>query len=92
MSTKLQDVIKTVQRLITYRMDVDVMVVYSDLNLCVCVLDSRQASVLLPKSRVSQGGGDGEGQSSSSSPIPTKWGQRPEFLISRMFGPVHPPG
>ena len=30
--------------------------------------------------------------SSSSSPFPTRWGQRPEFLISRMFCPAHPPG
>ena len=30
--------------------------------------------------------------SSSSLPFPTRWGQRPEFLISRMFCPVHPPG
>ena len=30
--------------------------------------------------------------SSSSSPFPTRWGQRPEFLISRMFCPGHPPG
>ena len=29
---------------------------------------------------------------SSSSPFPTSWGQRPEFLISRMFCPGHPPG
>ena len=29
---------------------------------------------------------------SSSSPFPTRWGQRPEFLISRMFCPGHPPG
>ena len=29
---------------------------------------------------------------SSSSPFPTRWCQRPEFLISRMFCPGHPPG
>ena len=29
---------------------------------------------------------------SSSSHFPTRWGQRPEFLISRMFCPAHPPG
>ena len=29
---------------------------------------------------------------SSSSPFPTRWGQRPEFLISRMFCPAHLPG
>ena len=27
-----------------------------------------------------------------SSPFPTRWGQRPEFLISIMFCPGHPPG
>ena len=30
--------------------------------------------------------------SPSSSPFPTRWGQRPKFLISRMFCPGHPPG
>ena len=30
--------------------------------------------------------------SSSSSPFLTRWRQRPEFLISRMFCPGHPPG
>ena len=29
---------------------------------------------------------------SSSSPFPTRWGQRPEFLIPRMFCPGHPLG
>ena len=29
---------------------------------------------------------------SSSSPFPTRWGQWPEFLISRMFCPGHPLG
>ena len=29
---------------------------------------------------------------SSSLPFPTRWGQRPEFLISRMFCHGHPPG
>ena len=29
---------------------------------------------------------------SSSSPFPIRWGQRPEFLISRMLCPGHPPG
>jgi len=29
---------------------------------------------------------------SSSSPFSTRWGQRPEFLIYRMFCHVHPPG
>ena len=29
---------------------------------------------------------------SSSSPFPTRWGQRPEFLISRIFCPGHPLG
>ena len=28
----------------------------------------------------------------SSSPFPTRWGQQPEFLISRMFCPAHHPG
>ena len=31
-------------------------------------------------------------KASSSSPFPTRWGQRPEFLISRMFCPWHLPG
>ena len=31
-------------------------------------------------------------KTSSSSSFPTRWGQRPEFLISRMFCPGHPPG
>ena len=29
---------------------------------------------------------------SSSSPFHTRWGQRPEFLLSRMFYPGHHPG
>jgi len=42
-----------------------------DVDVCVlrpqpaCVLDSGEASVLLPKSRISKGGGDGEGESLS---------------------------
>ena len=31
-------------------------------------------------------------ETSSSSPFPTRWGQWPEFLISRMICPGHPPG
>ena len=29
---------------------------------------------------------------SSSLPFPTRWGQQPEFLISKTFYPAHPPG
>ena len=33
-----------------------------------------------------------DSSSSCSSHFPTRWGQRPEFLISRMFCPGHPLG